>query len=195
MPLLAAAVAALVGCTPADDPGEPADGGPAAAQTDTADAADGASLPVPPLLGGDDGIDHWDETLVELDGGRLVVAAKVADTSDRRQQGLMRVPELPADAGMLFLFDDGLRTGGFWMRDTLVPLDIAYLDGDTIVDIQQMDPCDAMPCPTYDPAEPYDAALEVRQGLLDEAGIDVGATATWSPPQPAPDPPAGHADG
>lgn len=190
MLLLAAAGAALLGCTPAAGPAEPTDDGPPAAEANGQDATDEASLPVPPLLGGDDGIDHWDEALVELDGGRLVVAAKVADTPDRRQQGLMRVPELPAEAGMLFLFDEGLRTGGFWMRDTLVPLDIAYLDGDTIVDIQQMDPCDAMPCPTYDPAEPYDAALEVRQGLLDDAGIDVGATVTWSPPEPA-----GHADG
>lgn len=136
---------------------------------------------MPPLLSGDDGIDHWDEAVVDVADGTLAIAAKVADTSERRQQGLMRVPELPDEAGMLFLFEQA-NTGGFWMRNTLVPLDIAYLDEGEIVTIREMDPCAEMPCETYDPDAPYTAALEVRQGLLTESGVEVGDRVTWTEP-------------
>jgi uncharacterized protein len=153
------------------------DAGPAdrpAEDVGTAEEADGR---VPPLL---DVIDGWPETTVTLDG-TVTVEAKVADDPARRQQGLMNVPELPDGVGMLFLFDEA-RTGGFWMKNTLVPLDIAYvLDGE-IVAVLQMDPCEADPCPSYDPGTAYDAALEVSQGALDAADVTEGSTVTWSEP-------------
>lgn len=137
----------------------------------------GGDAQVPPLL---DVVDDWPETTVTLDDS-VTFLAKVADDGDRRQQGLMNVPDLPDGVGMLFLFDEA-RTGGFWMKNTLVPLDIAYvLDGE-VVAILQMDPCEADPCPTYDPETEYDAALEVGQGALAEAGVDEGSTVTWTDP-------------
>jgi uncharacterized protein len=137
----------------------------------------GAEPRVPPLL---DVVDGWPETTVTLDGS-VTYLAKVADEADRRQQGLMNVPDLPEGVGMLFLFDEA-RTGGFWMKNTLVPLDIAYvLDGE-VVSILQMDPCAADPCPSYDPETEYDAALEVGQGALAEAGVEEGSTVTWTDP-------------
>lgn len=176
--LAALVVLAVVGCVD-DDPTVVPPPGDVEVERD-----DGAAGPgVPPLLDGPDGVDHWDETQVVLGDGALTVAAKVADTDDRRRQGLMRVPQLPDDAGMLFLFDE-LRTGGFWMKDTLVPLDIAYLAEHEIVAILQMDPCDADPCPSYDAGVSYDAALEVRQGLLGEAGVAEGDPVTWTEPSP-----------
>jgi uncharacterized membrane protein (UPF0127 family) len=148
----------------------PADDGP------TADAPDGE---VAPLLAV---IDGWPETTVTLDGDEpTTVAAKVADRPERRQQGLMNVEELPDDVGMLFLFDD-LRSGGFWMKNTLVPLDIAYLADGEVVSVLQMDPCETDPCPSYDPDVEYDAALEVNQGALADAGVDVGTAVSWDPP-------------
>jgi uncharacterized protein len=132
---------------------------------------------VPPLL---EVIDGWPETTVTLDGG-VTVLAKVAADPPSRQQGLMNVPDLPDDVGMLFLFDRP-TTGGFWMKDTLVPLDIAYILGDEVVSILQMDPCEADPCPTYEPDGEYDAALEVNQGSLAEAGVTEGSTVTWTTP-------------
>lgn len=162
---------------PRDDLG----GTSAAPSDDVATDGDGdgpatAESRVPPLL---DVIDGWPETTVTVDG--LTVEAKVADEPDRRQQGLMNVPELPEGVGMLFLFE-GPRTGGFWMKDTLVPLDIAYIRDGEVVSVMQMDPCDADPCPTYDPEVEYDAALEVEQGTLAEAGITEGASVTWTDP-------------
>jgi uncharacterized membrane protein (UPF0127 family) len=132
---------------------------------------------VPPLL---DVVDGWPETTVTLDED-VTVLAKVAADGPSRQQGLMNVPELPDDVGMLFLFDEP-SSGGFWMKDTLVPLDIAYILGDEVVAVMQMDPCEADPCPTYAPDGEYDAALEVNQGALEEAGVREGSTVTWTAP-------------
>jgi uncharacterized protein len=145
----------------------------------TEQSADAAEAQVPPLL---DVVDGWPETTVTLEGDEpTTVLAKVADEGDRRQQGLMNVEDLPDGVGMLFLFDEP-RSGGFWMMNTLVPLDIAYLLDGEVVSIMQMDPCDEDPCPTYDPGLEYDAALEVNQGALAEAGVTEGTAVTWTTP-------------
>jgi uncharacterized protein len=139
---------------------------------------------VPPLH---PDIDDWDATVVTLRGagGSARVDARVAATSEQLRRGLMHVPELPTGTGMLFLFD-GERTGAFWMKDTLVPLDIAFVDVDrTIAAIRTMTPCTADPCPTYDPEVAYATALEVPSGFFADAGIEVGDRLTWSDPQPA----------
>lgn len=121
-----------------------------------------------------------DEVAVEFDGA--CVTAEVADTAEERRRGLMGREELAPDAGMLFLFE-GPSSGGFWMKDTLIPLSIAFLrsiDGSRfrVVSILEMEPCEADPCPTYDPETTYDAALEVNQGWFAEAGVEVGAEAS-----------------
>jgi uncharacterized protein len=140
------------------------------------DVATGSSA-VPPLL---EVIDGWPETTVTL-ADEVAITAKVAAEPAQRQQGLMNVEAMPDDVGMLFLFDDA-RTGGFWMKDTLIPLDIAYILDGEIVAILQMDPCEADPCPRYDPETEYDAALEVNQGVLADVGVDEGASVTWTDP-------------
>lgn len=119
---------------------------------------------------------------VAVDFGEARVAAEVADSPEERRQGLMGRTSLEANAGMLFLFE-GPTSGGFWMKDTLIPLSIAFLrsaEGSTfrVVAILDMEPCEADPCPTYDPETSYDAALEVNQGWFAEAGIEVGDEAT-----------------
>ena len=76
---------------------------------------------------------------------------------------------------MLFVFE-GEQTLSFWMRDTLIPLSIAYIDAEgRIVDIQGMQPLDEAP-PHYVSAEPAQYALEVNQGFFEEWGVDVGDT-------------------
>jgi uncharacterized protein len=160
---------------------EPSDDLATTADPDDDVATDEQSAPaqVPALY---EAVDGWPETTVTLEGDEpTIVLAKVADAPDRRQQGLMHVEDLPEDVGMLFLFDEP-RTGGFWMKDTLVPLDIAYVLGDEVVAVLQMDPCDEDPCPTYDPGVEYDAALEVNQGALEEAGVGEGAAVSWTDP-------------
>ena len=63
------------------------------------------------------------------------------------------------------------------MKDTLIPLSIAFADADgTILSILDMDPCESDPCEIYDPGVPYRSALEVNQGAFDDWGVRVGDT-------------------
>jgi uncharacterized protein len=78
---------------------------------------------------------------------------------------------LAADAGMLFVFNQP-QPLSFWMKDTLLPLSIAYIDTEGyIVDIQDMQPLDETP---HLSAEPAQYALEVNQGFFEARGIQIG---------------------
>lgn len=106
--------------------------------------------------------------------GADTVRAEVAATPREREQGLMGRTELPAGTGMLFVFDDQ-ATRRFWMRNTLIPLDIGFLDQrQVMVDIQQMDPMDEDLTESRAPAM---FALEVPQGWFESQGIEVGTQA------------------
>jgi uncharacterized protein len=145
------------------------------AETDRGDV--GAQ--VPPLHPEIDGYPEAIVTIRPTDGSTITVPVKVADEPERRQRGLMHVPELPDGTGMLFVFEED-SAGGFWMKNTLVPLDIAYIDADgEVVDILAMDPCEADPCPSYTPGSPYRAALEVPQGWFAAEGVRVGDEVTY----------------
>jgi uncharacterized membrane protein (UPF0127 family) len=106
--------------------------------------------------------------------GRVVLSVEIAETDEQRQFGLMFRESLPRNAGMAFVFPDEV-SGGFWMKNTLIPLSIAFYDkGGRILEILDMDPCRADPCRTYDPGVAYRGALEVNQGAFDEWGVRVG---------------------
>ena len=106
--------------------------------------------------------------------GHDTVRAEVARTADERGQGLRNRDALPDGAGMLFVFGSS-RMRSFWMRNTYIPLDIAFLDGELrIVDIQQMEP-EAEEF--HESAAPAMFALEVPQGWFEARGIEVGAVA------------------
>ncbi|HXV32945.1 MAG TPA: DUF192 domain-containing protein [Gaiellaceae bacterium] len=113
--------------------------------------------------------------LLETAGGEEVtVRVEIADDDQERQVGLMNRESLPADAGMIFLFD-GDVSGGFWMKNTLIPLSIAFADADgTILSILDMEPCEADPCEVYDPGVSYRSALEVNQGAFADWGVAEG---------------------
>ena len=71
---------------------------------------------------------------------------------------------LAAKAGMAFLYPEAHR-GGYWMKDTLIPLDIAFADGrGKIQRIFTMQPCRRDPCRIYDPRVAYRSVLEVNAG-------------------------------
>lgn len=113
-------------------------------------------------------------TLVGPDEERVEMPVYVADEPDTRRQGLMGVTDLPREAGMIFLTDEDRETG-FWMKDTLLPLSIAFLAADgTVVSVLDMEPCEADPCPSYPPGATYRHALEVHQGRFAEVGLQEG---------------------
>jgi hypothetical protein len=93
---------------------------------------------------------------------------EVAATEQQRQRGLMGRTHLPADGGMLFVFEEPGRHC-FWMRDTPLPLSIAFIDAaGRIAGLADMQPRSETPhCP---PAE-IRYALEVRQGEFQRRGI------------------------
>lgn len=110
-------------------------------------------------------------------GKRVVLQVEVADTPAARAQGLMFRRSLPESAGMLFVFETEGRWG-FWMKNTLIPLSVAFIDRHwKIVDIQDMavapDPR-AGPFTIYEARAPARYALEVRQGLFLKHGVTVG---------------------
>ncbi len=101
---------------------------------------------------------------------------EIADTADSRNLGLMRRASLAEGAGMLFVFDSDV-TRYFWMKNTLIPLDILYIaTNGTIVDIQTMQPCAKEPCPTYPSKAKAQYALEINAGEAQEKGIAIGQT-------------------
>jgi uncharacterized membrane protein (UPF0127 family) len=121
--------------------------------------------------------------LVRFDDGPTA-AVEIADSREERIFGLMGRRELGPDDGMLFVFEAAQSTG-FWMKNTLIPLSIAYMKrtGERpgpvrIVAIKEMTPCEADPCPSYRPGTAYDMALEMNAGWFGRHGLDVGDIAT-----------------
>jgi uncharacterized membrane protein (UPF0127 family) len=107
-------------------------------------------------------------------GAPVTVQLEVAAAPEQRQIGLSKRESLAQGTGMVFLFP--YKTDGrFWMKDTLVPLSIAFLDTDgTVIEVMDMQPCRADPCPEYGPSKPYVAAVELNLGAFAAAGIEPG---------------------
>ena len=112
-------------------------------------------------------------------GGAAAAAercALLADTPEQHARGLMDRTDLGKYDGMLFRFD-AETSGSFYMKDTLLPLSIAWFDTRGLfVSAADMEPCpDDVGCPTYSAAAPYRYALEVPKGGLPALGIGPGA--------------------
>jgi uncharacterized membrane protein (UPF0127 family) len=97
--------------------------------------------------------------VLRLDG--VPFSPELAVTSAQRSLGLMHRKRAPKD-GMLFVFPYD-TTGGFWMKNTLVPLTIVFFNADgRRVRKLSMTPCRQESCPVYDPRRRYRFALELR---------------------------------
>lgn len=112
--------------------------------------------------------------ILKGEGESVLLNVEIAETSQQHATGLMGRTSLDDDSGMIFVFFEESQ-GGFWMKNTLIPLSIAFYDGDgTIVDILDMAPCESEPCDVYTPSAPYFGALEVNQGAFEGWGISEG---------------------
>ncbi len=107
----------------------------------------------------------------KLSAGMHLILAEVANTTGTRSQGLMRRKSMAQGAGMVFVFDE-LATHCMWMKNTLIPLSVAFIDerGD-IVNIADMQPHDET---THCAARPARYALEMNQGWFKKRGIAPG---------------------
>jgi uncharacterized protein len=107
-------------------------------------------------------------------GAAVPVRLEVAADAATRATGLMGREEVPPGSGMVFLYPAD-TTAAFWMKNTLVPLSIAFVAADgRVVSTAEMTPCRADPCPTYEPAGAYRYAVELPAGAFRAAGVGAG---------------------
>ncbi len=116
----------------------------------------------------------------KLTSGIHVITAEVAATPQSRMIGLMMREALKPNHGMVFVFEDKSQHC-FWMRNTLLPLSIAFIDDDgTIVNIADMAPkSEASTCPQ----RPVRYALEMDQGWFAKRGVTAGKKISGLPPR------------
>lgn len=102
----------------------------------------------------------------------LVITAEIADSDKTRSLGLMNRKMLPADKGMLFVFDEE-DFHSFWMKNTLIPLDIIWLSNDfrIVYFYQNVPPCKSDPCTSYAPLLKAKYVLEVNGGFIKTQGL------------------------
>ncbi|MBU3600337.1 DUF192 domain-containing protein [Polynucleobacter sp. 30F-ANTBAC] len=114
----------------------------------------------------------------ELQVGLHKITAEVASNQAERQLGLMNRNFLPSDEGMLFIFES-TATHCFWMRNTKIPLSIAFIDqSGEIVNIEEMQ---AMTETNHCPSKPIRFALEMNQAWFSKKDILPGHTVSGLP--------------
>ena len=126
--------------------------------------------------------------LEPTDGPAVTVRLEIAADPAARARGLMGRREVPEGTGMVFLYPEDV-TEAFWMKNTLVPLSIAFVAADgRVVSVAEMTPCEADPCPSYAPAGPYRYAVELAGGAFPAAGVGEGARVVPTDPAALPKP-------
>ena len=144
------------------------------AARDSRPAARSPQAATPPTIPPDD-----DEPVVTYrlePAGRKPVRVRLEVAADpaTRARGLMGRERIPAGTGMVFLFPADVEVA-FWMKDTLVPLSIAYVAVDgRVVGVREMPPCRTDPCPSYQPGGVYRYAVELPAGAFRAAGVGRG---------------------
>jgi uncharacterized membrane protein (UPF0127 family) len=121
-----------------------------------------------------------------------VIQLEVAETPDQQQIGLMYRESLAANRGMLFPFNPP-RPVRFWMKNTLIPLDMVFLrDGIIQAIIANVPPCKQDPCTSYGPASltEIDQVIELQTGRAAGLGLKAGDRLTVQSLAPSPQPSA-----
>ena len=112
--------------------------------------------------------------------GEKPLNVEIVSTDETRTKGLMFRSTLPDGQGMLFIYPSTQRLS-FWMKNTILPLTIAFIDDShKIISIQDMDPQSSPPFKLYISPKPVRFALEVPQGWFNRQGIALGAKVEFS---------------
>lgn len=107
----------------------------------------------------------------------FVVHVELATDDETRAQGLMFRDQLRPGTGMLFFFPQEGHYP-FWMKNTLIPLDLIWIDaGKGVAHVKHhVPPCKADPCASHAPGANASYVLEVAGGVAQEHGVKVGDT-------------------
>jgi len=110
---------------------------------------------------------------VELNGKHYIV--EIADDTVSREQGLMYRTQLEDGHGMLFIFPAPQKLT-FWMKNTLIPLDILFFDNQRqLINFhQRVPPCKSAPCPVYPSLDKAQYVLELNAGVAEKIGVKAG---------------------
>jgi uncharacterized membrane protein (UPF0127 family) len=112
---------------------------------------------------------------VPMQIGNKTFKLEVADTYESRKTGLMHRKSMPADHGMIFVFADE-QPLAFWMKNTLIPLDVIYLDAKgKVVSVKKLEALDLTPVDSEGPAK---YAIEINRGAAADAGVKPGDVLT-----------------
>jgi hypothetical protein len=105
----------------------------------------------------------------------LEVDVEKAKSDEEIREGLMYREHLCDNCGMVFYFEESVRSG-FWMKNCLIPLDMIFIDkSGKIVDIKHnFEPCESEPCRSYVPNEFYKYVLEVNGGWCEQHDVKIG---------------------
>jgi uncharacterized protein len=112
----------------------------------------------------------------QLTIGRQSIGLEVAHTPEQQEIGLMYRTELAKDRGMLFVFNPP-HPARFWMKNTLIPLDMIFVSNGVVKDIRNnIPPCKTDPCPSYGPDAKIaiDGVIELPAGRATELKLKVG---------------------
>lgn len=122
-------------------------------------------------------LSEYDKLVVTINGYNI--SAFIADTNEKRTNGLSRVENLDKDQGMLFVFDYPSKQE-FWMKEMNFPIDIIWInDNYTVIHIERsLEPCvTTFMCPLYSPSNNAKYVLETSAGFAESHLIDVGSKA------------------
>lgn len=113
--------------------------------------------------------------VLNTQNGKTEIAVDIVDTMETRTRGLMFRESMPEDEGMFFVFEEEDEKS-FWMKNTLIPLDMIFIGADyRVVSITKgAVPCKADPCGSYPSKGPAKYVLEVNAGVSDKAGLKEG---------------------
>ncbi len=117
---------------------------------------------------------NFKEILIDNGNDLIKINVEIADDNEERMQGLMFREKLNQNSGMFFIFEnESYQT--FWMKNTLIPLDITFIDKNfEIIDIKSAVPCKEDPCKLYKSSKPAKYVLEVDSNFTIKNNIKIG---------------------
>jgi uncharacterized membrane protein (UPF0127 family) len=118
------------------------------------------------------------KAIISNPAATLEVVVEIAQTPAESERGLMYRSKLPEKQGMFFKYDtpQNPQFVGFWMKNTLIPLDVAFFDASGVIfDIVTLQPCLTATCPVYQTKAIYAGALEMNAGFFSSVGMGINA--------------------